>query len=818
METATNPTTGERLVLIGDLWKPFTASATGPQGAKAFLVDNSWVGAPAPAVEAPAALVDQIPDTPSYPIGDKTPAGGPIVGAYETAKAVGSGLLTGMAAPVVGLYGDLTSGNVANRAQSQRAGMAKMGEFIERNTYQPITQSGQDYTGAVNNVLASTVGATPVLAQFAPLTNAMRRGVTQVANDVRAGAGPALNTAREAALPVPYNKGALASSRAIQASDMAWGDSQRLDAANDASRLNLAVEPNVVNPTTGNKINAYMVGPHASRTEFVKQNEIQLPTIARKELGLSSADALDTAGFNKALKNTTESYREIEALPTMQATDEVFSTVNKLRPGEHLAGEKATFDRVNGLINDVRDKIERGMTGAQVIDNIKNLRAEANAVYEGMKKGPTDPVQLMLAKTKMGLANAFELMIEENLPTSDLVARFRADRTQAAKVYAYKTATNVGQGKINPTVLAAMTEADNALTGDIAAVSRVINNFPEGFFRPDPALTESVIRRYGIGAILGGAVGSAVGNPLAGVVAGGLAGRVAAMVMAKRMASPAYQRAHAMPPDPRMAPLPEPRAPLTNALVPYTHEGAVSRDPNWVPGQVPPEITPEVPPVPPNRLAPPTGEATAANVLRQRAGEAQSAQFRDIEAAQRVAAQEAATRRPAGYGQMFEFDEAGRLRPEATRQPAGAIQVISDTSRPLQSAVAKLQSGTPFALDAVEKIAWDRTKVELATVEPGLSKLTDKQILGKMMDREWMAQAIQKARDQAKGFDEIARKSTDQQMRLQATARRERMLDVAETIEEQLRRQPTTKLGQGPKTRAARNALRGTDNTNALND
>ena len=61
METATNPTTGERLVLIGDLWKPFTASATGPQGAKAFLVDNSWVGAPAPAVEAPVAPAAPMP-------------------------------------------------------------------------------------------------------------------------------------------------------------------------------------------------------------------------------------------------------------------------------------------------------------------------------------------------------------------------------------------------------------------------------------------------------------------------------------------------------------------------------------------------------------------------------------------------------------------------------------------------------------------------------------------------------------------------------------------------------------------------------------
>jgi hypothetical protein len=51
MQTATNPDTGEKVVLIGSEWKPFTQSATNPQGVKAFLVNNQWMtgeGMPAP--------------------------------------------------------------------------------------------------------------------------------------------------------------------------------------------------------------------------------------------------------------------------------------------------------------------------------------------------------------------------------------------------------------------------------------------------------------------------------------------------------------------------------------------------------------------------------------------------------------------------------------------------------------------------------------------------------------------------------------------------------------------------------------------------
>jgi hypothetical protein len=63
-ETATNPSTGEKVVLVGNEWKPYTQSATNAQGGKAFLVGNNWLtdegipnqrsAAPAPAAPMPA--------------------------------------------------------------------------------------------------------------------------------------------------------------------------------------------------------------------------------------------------------------------------------------------------------------------------------------------------------------------------------------------------------------------------------------------------------------------------------------------------------------------------------------------------------------------------------------------------------------------------------------------------------------------------------------------------------------------------------------------------------------------------------------------
>ena len=60
LQTATNPTTGERVVLVGGQWQPITQSATNKQGAKAYLVGGNWLtddtpAAPSTPSEIPAA-------------------------------------------------------------------------------------------------------------------------------------------------------------------------------------------------------------------------------------------------------------------------------------------------------------------------------------------------------------------------------------------------------------------------------------------------------------------------------------------------------------------------------------------------------------------------------------------------------------------------------------------------------------------------------------------------------------------------------------------------------------------------------------------
>jgi len=52
LQTATNPNTGERVVLVGDQWQPIAQSATNDKGVKAYLVGGKWLTDEGPAAPA----------------------------------------------------------------------------------------------------------------------------------------------------------------------------------------------------------------------------------------------------------------------------------------------------------------------------------------------------------------------------------------------------------------------------------------------------------------------------------------------------------------------------------------------------------------------------------------------------------------------------------------------------------------------------------------------------------------------------------------------------------------------------------------------
>ena len=178
------------------------------------------------------------------------------------------------------------------------------------------------------------------------------------------------------------------------------------------------------------------------------------------------------------------------------------------------------------------------------------------------------------------------------------------------------------------------------------------------------------------------------------------------------------------------------------------------------------------------------------------------------EAEARQAAAEAAARRPAGGEVMLEIDPAtGRMR-EASQGVRGATpETFQNFGANLQSAAEKVTAGKRFDMTAAEKVAWERTKVDLAEVAPGMKALTDKAIAERMMDRAWVDDAVKKARERAEGFARIESKAKDAAVKRRAAADRERMLDLLEALENRFRAPRTVELGgQGPKTRAAKAA------------
>jgi hypothetical protein len=325
-----------------------------------------------------------------------------------------------------------------------------------------------------------------------------------------------------------------------------------------------------------------------------------------------------------------------------------------------------------------------------------------------------------------------------------------------------------------------------------------------------------------------GTVGLAVGG-LPGAITGAVAGNIASGMAGRRMSTPSYQARYAVPPDFR-PPVqvnnlrPAPPSTTPNLPVPYDYRNALltqDQIPNWVFGQNIPEggVRVEAPGGP--MLGAPSAESTMRTVEQRRAFDYQRQKAEAEAAAARQAQSEAAGRAPTSGEMVLELDPVtGKLRSTSQGMKGATPEVLASTGRSLESASQKIASGQKFALSAEERIAWEKTRVDLSVIDAGLGKLSDKALAEKAMDRTWVEETVAKARQKAKAFEEIEKRAKDAQQANRARAERERLMDVLETLEPQLSRPRATSVKeQGPKTREAiRNRLAPGNQNNLRND
>ena len=183
-------------------------------------------------------------------------------------------------------------------------------------------------------------------------------------------------------------------------------------------------------------------------------------------------------------------------------------------------------------------------------------------------------------------------------------------------------------------------------------------------------------------------------------------------------------------------------APTSTLPVPFVQRGeyqqAGTGSPNWVPGRAA-GIDPDVQPA---MVREPGMLGFTPNAEMNRPRGFPNANMWAERAAQEAEA--AAPRRPASGGMLYDLDPVtGQLRPADQGMRGATPAAVQSTGNNLSSAVDKISSGRRFAMSTEERIAWDKSKVDLGKAAPELRGLSDDAIASRVANRNWVANRIQ---------------------------------------------------------------------------
>lgn len=445
---------------------------------------------------------------------------------------------------------------VAETPEYQQEAGRQVMDFIGQN-FQKGAKFISDKTGLpvsdVENMMASLTLAAP------PVAGAVKKAVAPVVQQIKAGAQlpfePMLQARRERLSTESYAKG------------------PQLDAAAEAQRLKLALNPTDIENSALARLYSAAAGPRGPEA-LAAANRPRVNEIAINELGLDPTTSLtSSAPFKQARANLAAPYDAVRQIPTLNADQTIIANLNGIRKNEKIIGGEGVAKKVNKLVDDAVTKTQSGLTGAELLENVRTLRADAKKIYNSQS---ATPKQTAIADANLAIANQLESMIDSNISNPKLLGEWRDARQKMARTYAYEGVTDFNTGMVDVAKLARITSKDNALTGDIASIGRIAGNFPE-VFTTDPTskfFSAPRLSRSGLGGGGGALLGSNFGltGSILGGLLGGAVGEFGGAAAASRMASPGYQAGLKLQdfriPVNQMAAAAAP-IPQNRALVPY---------------------------------------------------------------------------------------------------------------------------------------------------------------------------------------------------------------------------------------------------------
>jgi hypothetical protein len=455
---------------------------------------------------------------------------GKLMAPLETAVTLGTSAITAPIVEGAKIFGALTSGQFGTQ-QGIKAG-EQTGRKVQQFFQPQVSPESERQTAAISNFLAQTGLQGVPLNMMGNMATLAGPAVQQVAPVVKA--------------PIEARQQRIQEKRVAES----YKAAPQIEAAQAGQRLGVALNPAESNPTVANKLKSVIGGTADIDTRLSKFNLEKITEQVRNDLGVAVTDRLDDAAINRALDQASAPYDPIRAMPVLQASDDVVSSILALDKPATLGG-KAQASAARALIDDVVTELQMGRSGAQVLDDIRQLRRTAQSVYKARDKGNNPPpAEVARADAQMGIANALEKMIDENAPDPQTLANFRQARQRMAQIYDHERAINYATETIDPAVYAKLlNERKGNMTGVGADIGKVAANFPKVVSTSAITDLNPRLTRSGVGGTLGFIVGGVPGAAL-----GTVAGYTASAAQTKRMMSPAYQRRNAMPVDYRPIP------------------------------------------------------------------------------------------------------------------------------------------------------------------------------------------------------------------------------------------------------------------------
>jgi hypothetical protein len=292
----------------------------------------------------------------------------------------------------------------------------------------------------------------------------------------------------------------------------------------DAIESGYVVPPRMVKETK--PILSKIGGKVDTETDASVINQSTTDKLAREDLGLPENAPITTETLQGIRKQLGQFYEKLKGQDDIKIDSEY-------KP----SNMSPKLDESIGLDMTQNYKIKM----ADAVEHIKQLRADADAIFSSASK---DPKTLKDARLYRKEADDLELLIERNLEKSGnqaVLRDFKKARESIAKTHLYEDAIVEGTGSIDARQIGKAVQRGDYVTGNAKKIGKFANVFPKANKSPKEIATKdagklSLMLAPVSGGGLGSGVGAAIGGPIGAAIGGGIgtAASLAAPSMARK--------------------------------------------------------------------------------------------------------------------------------------------------------------------------------------------------------------------------------------------------------------------------------------------